>query len=211
MLRWLNSSSTDASLLHYFHTYQWVYTTCQRRPSFTCSHVIMSPLIKPIFQNKSMLFEHHIFIYGRFLLIYFPSLCSCRTAPRLKDEVKPNRRARGSSGCGTPSTTSILPHLAWMRFLHPFGHTHNTWFKIPVSSGLWITSTWPLNVPVHALLRNVLTTTCSAAPPPISCRSTQRVDWCLDAVRAGFGEEMFHHLVWIKTRTLISFSMMSMI
>lgn len=99
-----------------------------------------------------------------------------------------------------------------------------------------ITSTRPLNVRARALLRNVLTTTCSAAHPPISCRSTQHVDDCLeqlrfysgdflpgDGVRAGwmslgrqgFGlmtsKQMFYNFAWIKTKTVISFSMISMI
>lgn len=42
------------------------------------------------------------------LIIFFP-MCSSRTAPRLKDKVKPSRRVRGSSDCGTPLITSILP------------------------------------------------------------------------------------------------------
>ncbi len=48
------------------------------------------------------------------------SMCFCRMVPRLKDKVKPNRRVRGSSDCGTPLITSILsvscfiePKKAW--------------------------------------------------------------------------------------------------
>lgn len=42
---------------------------------------------------------------------WFP-WCFFRMVPRLKDRVKPNRRAHGSSDCGIPSIISILPVLS---------------------------------------------------------------------------------------------------
>lgn len=53
---------------------------------------------------------HAAKLEAEFLIV--SSCVSSRMALRLKDRVKPNRRARGSSGCGTPLITSILLHPA---------------------------------------------------------------------------------------------------
>lgn len=107
---------------------------------------------------------------------FFPT-CFSRMAPRLKDKVKPNRRARGSSDCGTPSITSILPlqykeGLLWHQ-------VSSGWLSRGLFSLVYCIKAIKVTITVLCLclywlilaygIQNTWEKMCWAAHPPVSC------------------------------------------
>lgn len=129
--------------------------------------------------------------------------CVYRTASRRKHTVKPNRRVRGSSDCGTPLTTSILsiPACATPKglFISHFnangsGKCSSSCFHPSQMWRLWgfgtrTTCTDQLNV--LACNNTLWIESMATGHPPISCHSAQqsapRVLDCLCSWAAAFG------------------------